>query len=213
MIKVKYQEEIHLVKLHPTFARVAASARTAFKRLPQDLHFVYRDEDNDEIIVNCDHDLQVLLEQFAQERGRKMLKLEARESLYAINDQEDLAFSSFLDLQPSNQDSSVELLEEERSQQLCESLYEECVSEQSYVLPCSEVLQCEASVDVGRLVRESLLKVEGKIIGTVLQRERAAEGEAVEDYFQNLYANLEKISMDTLEDELDPNSDAPLHFE
>lgn len=53
MIKVKHASEIHLVKVCSKFSDLKASVRDAFRDLPLNFHFVYLDEEEDEITVDC----------------------------------------------------------------------------------------------------------------------------------------------------------------
>lgn len=53
MIKVKHHAEIHLIKVCSSFSQLKASVRDAFRELPQAFHFVYLDEDEDEITMDC----------------------------------------------------------------------------------------------------------------------------------------------------------------
>lgn len=56
MIKVKFGKDIHILKNEGGVCKLIAAAKKAFKVLPFRFHFVYRDEDDDEITVDCQED-------------------------------------------------------------------------------------------------------------------------------------------------------------
>lgn len=53
MIKVKHNAEIHLIKVCNSFRQLKAMVRDTFRELPLTFHFVYLDEDDDEITMDC----------------------------------------------------------------------------------------------------------------------------------------------------------------
>jgi hypothetical protein len=77
MIKVKFGKEIHILKNEGGISGLASAAKKVFKELPFRFHFVYRDEDDDEITVDCQEDFEVFLSETNQgPQGKaKVLKL------------------------------------------------------------------------------------------------------------------------------------------
>jgi hypothetical protein len=53
MIKLKFGKEIHILKSEGGLSFLTSAAKKVFKQLPYSYHFVYRDEDDDEITVDC----------------------------------------------------------------------------------------------------------------------------------------------------------------
>lgn len=53
MLKVKYQQELHIVKLSKLIIDLERTVKSIFKQLPLQFYFVHIDQDNDEIIINC----------------------------------------------------------------------------------------------------------------------------------------------------------------
>lgn len=53
MFKVKYAKEMHIMKIEHTLAGLEGVVRKVFKSLPYQFHFTYRDQDNDDITIDC----------------------------------------------------------------------------------------------------------------------------------------------------------------
>lgn len=77
MIKLKFGKEIHIIKSDCSLTLLTTTAKKVFKELPHTYHFVYRDEDDDEITVDCQEDFEVFLSDLKQDPHSKtrLLKL------------------------------------------------------------------------------------------------------------------------------------------
>jgi hypothetical protein len=77
MIKLKFGKEIHILKSEGGLSFLTSSAKKVFKQLPYSYHFVYRDEDDDEITVDCQEDFEIFLSDANEESQGKvrLLKL------------------------------------------------------------------------------------------------------------------------------------------